>query len=176
MPSLSGQGVAWVCYSQWMTPWGPVWTWIPPFTYKPLSAQVYFLSASKCPQLLLFPSTTVTPTLYSVLPDPFQALSHLLVFLEARCWRLSGWSMSSKMEMQTDRTDWCTRVEGGEEGEGETNGESRSKHTHYHMDNRQPVDICCVTQGAQSWPLWQPRGVGKGGGWGMFRRHMYTYG
>ena len=100
------------------------------------SAQVYFLSASKCPQLLLVPSTTVTPTLYSVLPDPFQALCHLLVFLEARCWRLSGWSMSSKMEMQTERTDWCTRVEGGEEGEGETNGESRWKYMHYHMENR----------------------------------------
>ena len=45
MPSQSGQGIAWVKYSRWMTSWGLIWTWIPPFTYKALSAQIYFLSS-----------------------------------------------------------------------------------------------------------------------------------
>ena len=33
----------------------------------------------------------------------------------------------------------------------------------HHVWNREPVGICCVTQGAQTGALWQPRGVGWGG-------------
>ena len=37
------------------------------------------------------------------------------------------------------------------------------KHVHYHMKNRQPVRISCMTRGTQTRDLSQPRGVGWGG-------------
>ena len=45
------------------------------------------------------------------------------------------------------------------------------KNTHYHMQNRQPLGICCMAQGTQTWALQQPRGVRWG--WevgGRFKR------
>ena len=36
---------------------------------------------------------------------------------------------------------------------------------HYHMCSKEPVGICCMTQGAQPGALWQPWGVGWSGRW-----------
>ena len=46
------------------------------------------------------------------------------------------------------------------------------KHTHYHVQNRQLMGSCFVTQGAQPGALWQPRGVG----WGWVRWRFKTEG
>lgn len=34
-----------------------------------------------------------------------------------------------------------------------------SKNIYYHMQNRQPLGICCMAQRTQTWALQQPRGV-----------------
>ena len=52
------------------------------------------------------------------------------------------------------------------------------KHINYHMENRKPVGICCMTQGAQTCSLWHPRGVGWDGRWeghSRGREHRYAY-
>ena len=54
------------------------------------------------------------------------------------------------METHTQRTDLWTREE---EGEGGTNGERSMKLMHYHMQNRYPEGIFCMTQGNQTWSL-----------------------
>ena len=63
---------------------------------------------------------------------------------------------------------------GGGSGRGERRG-SRGN-IHHHVWNREPVGICCVTQGAQPSAVCQPRGVGWGGRWeGGSRRRGRMY-
>ena len=61
------------------------------------------------------------------------------------------------MEKQTYRTDLWTQEEG-------KSGRDvwREKHGNFHhrMGNRQPMGICCMSQGTPRGALYQPRGVG----------------
>ena len=51
------------------------------------------------------------------------------------------------METRTQRRDLWTQQ--GEEGEGGMCGQKHG-HLHYHMQKRQPMGICCLSQGTQT--------------------------
>ena len=63
-----------------------------------------------------------------------------------RCWRRA-------QTYRHGRCEW--------KGEGGPNAES-SMETCTLTYMKQPVRICCMTQGTQTWALWQPRGVDGG--------------
>ena len=70
-------------------------------------------------------------------------------------------SLSAGRQWRRRRGEQTPGRGGGGSGRGEWRG-SRGN-IHHHVWNREPVGICCVTQGAQPSPLCQPRGVGAGG-------------
>ena len=51
---------------------------------------------------------------------------------------------------------------GGEGGEGEMNGKSSMDAYTLTYVNREPMGICCMTQGTQTGALYQPRGMRDG--------------
>ena len=53
------------------------------------------------------------------------------------------------VEMQTERVDSWTRVGRGREGEGEMSGQS-SMEPYTPQYVKQPMEICCMTQGTQT--------------------------
>ena len=85
---------------------------------------------------------------------------------------LQNSSADADLEVRLVDTAW--------EGEGGVNWESSVGTYNYYMWIREPVGLCCETQGAQAHALWQPRGVrGWGGRWeggSGGRGHMCTCG
>ena len=101
-------------------------------------------------------------------------------YINAYILNLENWwwwtYLQAGIETQTSRTDLWTQQ--GKERVGQTERAALT-YIHYYVENRQQVGSRCITQGAQSGDLWQPRGVGWGGGQegGSRRRgHMYTCG
>ena len=50
-------------------------------------------------------------------------------------------------------------------GESSVETYTRANVEHIHVQDREPVRICCMIQGTQSAALRQPGGVGRGGRW-----------
>lgn len=126
MPSQSGQGVAWVKYSRWMTSWGLIWTWIPPFTYKALSAQIYFLSSKSTAPPLPFDNCRSTSLLCTSRPFSSTISSSCLLWgpgagacLADQClqkWRCSHREQTygfRRREGRKERERRMERVDGG---------------------------------------------------------------
>ena len=100
-------------------------------------------------------------------------------YINAYTWKLERWYWLFAWQQWRCRHREQTYGHGERAGEGEIYGKSNMEtFTTRCKKIRQPVEICCMTQGAQTNALWQSGGVRWDERWEAVSRgrdHMYTY-
>ena len=101
-------------------------------------------------------------------------------YISACTWNLKRWCWLTYLQGSSGDADIKNRLVDtvGKVRVG-WSGRAALKHTHQHMENRQPLGICSLTQGAQTAALSRTTRVGPGGrreGGPKGRGHMYNYG
>ena len=101
-------------------------------------------------------------------------------YISACTWNLKRWCWLTYLQGSSGDADIKNRLVDivGKARVG-WSGRAALKHTHQHMENRQPLGICSLTLGAQTAALSRTTRVGPGGrreGGPRGRGHMYNYG